>query len=272
MPSKAQQRSEQTPLLQSETESDRPTETVQFDKDGDQGNPREWSTARKSFQVTQIFFLALICPMASSIFAPAIDQIAESFQTSKQIVLIGQTGFMIGLGTGPLFFAPMSETFGRRRLFVINLAVFTLVQIPTALAPNVATFIAMRVLSGLAGSVGVANGGGSIFDMFETHQRAMVLGVYLTGPLFGPTLGPLVGGLIVGSLSWRWIFWIVMIISGSMTVIVFFCLHETNSTVILQARQKELAEKNPHVHYEVDGVSDQTLLQKVAQVRTHVLI
>ena len=94
----------------------------------------------------------------------------------------------------------------------------------------------------------------------------MVLGVYLVGPLFGPTLGPLIGGLIVGSLQWRWIFWIVMIISGVVTVFVFFFIHETNATVILQGRKKTLSSKNPDVQYEVEGVSDQSIRTKVAQV------
>jgi len=174
---------ERTPLLEDGHRDSSATIQVRFDKDGDDDNPREWSSRRKTTQVVQIFFLALVCPMAASVFAPAIDQMSESFQTSKQIVLLGQSCFMFGLGTGPLFLAPMSETFGRRPLFVLNLAVFTLLQIPTALAPNVATFIASRTLSGFVGSVGVANGGGSIFDMFETHQRAMVLGVYLIAPL-----------------------------------------------------------------------------------------
>ena len=253
-------------MLQNDSNSSDYTKTVQFDEDGDGGNPREWPLRRKLFQVAQIFVLALVCPMASSIFAPAIDNMAETFNTSKRIVLLGQSGFMIGLGTGPLLLAPLSETFGRRILFVLNLAVFTVVQISVALAPNVATFITFRTISGFVGSVGVANGGGSIFDMFETHQRAMVLGVYLVGPLFGPTLGPLIGGLIVGSLQWRWIFWIVMIISGAVTTFVYFFLHETNATVILQTRKKTLSSKNPDVQYEVEGVSDQSILTKVAQV------
>ena len=151
--------SEQSPLLRDEYHRADQTTIVRFDKEGDEGNPREWSSRRKTSQVVQIFFLALVCPMAASIFAPAIDQIAQDFHSSNQIVLLGQSTFMFGLGTGPLFLAPMSETFGRRPLFVLCLAVFTLLQIPIALSPNVATFISMRALSGLVGSVGVANGG-----------------------------------------------------------------------------------------------------------------
>lgn len=258
---------EQTPLLQNGSHERRKPVMVEFEKN-DRQNPRDWPMRDKAIQVFQIFILALICPMSSSIFAPAIDQIAETFGSSKQMVLLGQTCFMIGLGIAPLFLAPMSETFGRRPLFVTCLAIFSLVQIPTALSQNTAMFAVFRIFSGLAGSVGVANGGGSIFDMFETHERAVVLGIYLTGPLLGPTIGPLMGGLIVSTLHWRWIFWILFIISTTVTVVIYFFLPETNATVILQQRKKQLARKHPDADYEVEGVSDLSILSKVGQNST----
>jgi multidrug resistance protein len=259
--------SERAPLLQDRGDSSNEEEIVKFE-DGDEANPRNWPLHWKYIQTFQIFILAFVCPMASSAFAPAMSEVAKSFNTSKQIVVGGQTGFVCMLGIGPLFLAPMSETFGRRNLFLINLALFTLMQIPTALAPNIESFIVVRTLSGLFGSVGVANGGGSVADLFETKERAKVLGVYLVAPLLGPTIGPLIGGLVVGSTSWRWIFWISMILSGLVTTICYFFLYETNATTILQNRKQQLQKKNPETKYKVEGQSDQSTPRKIAQVST----
>lgn len=162
-------------------------ELVQFEE-GDNENPRNWSLFWKYIQVFLVFIVGLILPMASSIWSPGISEIASDYNTNNQLVTGSQTGFVCMLGIGPLFFAPMSETFGRRIVFLVNLTLFTLFQIPTALAPNIETFVVMRTLGGLFGSVGVANGGGSISDMFETHERATVLGFYLLGPLLGMML------------------------------------------------------------------------------------
>ena len=56
--------------------------------------------------------------------------------------------------------------------------------------------------------VGLANGGGTLSDMYDPSERAGIFGWYLLGPLLGPTLGPLFGGVIVMRLNWRWIYWV----------------------------------------------------------------
>ena len=82
-------------------------------------------------------------------------------ETDTNSVVGATTGFVVFLGIGPLILAPLSETFGRRRLYVLCFAIFSLLQIPTALSPNVQTLVAVRTLSGFFGSVGIANGGGT---------------------------------------------------------------------------------------------------------------
>ncbi|KAF2173912.1 hypothetical protein M409DRAFT_62131 [Zasmidium cellare ATCC 36951] len=232
----------------------------------DPSNPLNWPLSSKYLQTALITLIALSCPMASSITAPAASNIQASFpgSTQKQIIL-GQAVFVMMLGLGPLFLAPMSETFGRRPVFLICLGVFTILQIPTGLAPNVGTFVAMRALAGFFfGSVGVANGGGTISDVFERRERARVLGVYLVGPLLGPTIGPLLGGLIVGGTgSWRWLFLLTGGLAGLATVVGYFCLFETRAVTLLLERKRALERENPGKRYVVEGTTDQGLLEKI---------
>jgi multidrug resistance protein len=242
-------------------------EVLEFGND-DHENPRQFPKHRKYIQVLVVFIIGLICPMASSMLAPAIDDIGQDLGQAENIIVLGQTGFVCMLGIGPLFLAPMSETFGRRPVFLLNLTIFTLLQIPTALAPNVATFIAFRTLAGLFGSVGVANGGGTISDLFETHERATVLGFYLMGPLLGTTLGPFAAGLIVANLHWRWIFWIMLMFSAVVTIGAYFLLHESNATIILQERKEKLQKQNPDKKYHVKGSSDASIFSKIASNST----
>lgn len=104
--------------------------------------------------------LAVMSPLASSMFTPGIKQIAEDLDTKITTVVGATTGYVVMLGVGPLILAPLSETFGRRMLYLICFSIFTLLQIPTALTPNVETLIVVRTISGFFGSTPVS----AIFD------------------------------------------------------------------------------------------------------------
>lgn len=198
-------------------------------------------------------------------FTPGLSEIARCLDTEESTVIGATTGFTVMLGIGPLLLAPLSETFGRRKLYIICFTLFSLLQIPTALSPNVATLIAIRTISGFVGSVGIANGGGTLSDMFEPGERASVFGWYLLGPLLGPTLGPLFGGIIVQRLGWRWIFWILAIVSGINTLVGYFFLRESYAPVILAQRKAKHQEAHSDVSYRFKGEDSRPLGQKLAE-------
>ncbi|KAI9745245.1 MAG: hypothetical protein M1818_001523 [Claussenomyces sp. TS43310] len=254
---------EQTPLLP-EHEHDYghdDRELVEFCK-GDGGNPRNWGKWRKLINIGVIATMAVLSPLASSMFAPGIQKIAKSLETSESSVIACQTGFVIMLGVGPLVLAPLSETFGRKKLYLVCFSAFSLLQIPTALAPNIKVLITLRTIAGFFGSIGIANGGGTISDMYAPSERAGIFGWYLLGPLLGPTLGPLLGGLIMQHLDWPWIFWILtMICTVNVTLGILF-LKETYVPVLLAQRKRELEETKGGSYY-YEGEDDTTLSLKV---------
>jgi Na+/melibiose symporter-like transporter len=145
---------EEQPLLHreiSEEQDEHEREEVKFSED-DEENPRAWDGRKKLINVAIIALMSILSPLASSMFTPGIEQVAKDLNTDQQSVVATTTGFVIMLGFGPLVIAPLSETFGRRQVYVYCFVVFSLLQIPTALAPNVATLIAVRSISGFFGS------------------------------------------------------------------------------------------------------------------------
>ncbi|KAL2395954.1 MFS-type transporter penM [Exophiala dermatitidis] len=230
----------------------------------DESNPKAWTKKKKLVNVAIIALMAILTPLASSMFTPGIAQIAQDLRTDEQSVIATTTGFVIMSGFGPLVLAPFSETFGRRVLYIWCFAVFTVLQIGAAVSPNVGTLIGLRAVSGFFGSVGLANGGGTISDMYEPSQRAGVFGWYLLGPLLGPTLGPLFGGVIVSRLGWRWIYWILTIVCAVNTGIGYFLLRETYVPVLLGRRKAQLQEdtgKNSKIYF--DGEDERPLWKKL---------
>ncbi|KAK3701217.1 hypothetical protein LTR37_015596 [Vermiconidia calcicola] len=268
---------ERQPLLRGEDQSSHvdageggdSRELVQFEEN-DQENPKEWRYRDKLTNMGVIACMAILAPLASSMFTPGIDQIAEGLDTTSGTVIGCTTGFVIMLGIGPLILAPLSETFGRRPLYLVCFGMFTLLQIPAALTPNIETLIAVRTLSGFFGSVSIANGGGTISDMCGPEERASIFGWYLLGPLLGPTIGPLIGGVIVQRLGWRWIFWFLLIVCAVNTLAGYIFLRETYAPKILATRKKQL-EKEGDKQYTYKGEDFRPLWRKMGHSFTRPL-
>ncbi|OJA19748.1 hypothetical protein AZE42_11228, partial [Rhizopogon vesiculosus] len=74
--------------------------------------------------------------------------------------------------------------------------------------------IGMRILQGAGSSAIFAIGAGTLADIYEPHQRGTMMGVYYSAPLLGPSLGPIIGGALTQGLSWRAIFWFLVIWGG----------------------------------------------------------
>ena len=90
------------------------------------------------------------------------------------------------------------------RIYIITLLLFVLLQIPTALAPNTATLLAMRFLAGFVASPALATGGASLQDIYPPWKVPYAISIWAVGAVAGPVAGPLVGAAMVLAESWRW--------------------------------------------------------------------
>jgi EmrB/QacA subfamily drug resistance transporter len=104
--------------------------------------------------------------------------------------------------------AALGDRFGRRRVFVTGLVVFSLASAAAALSTTVGTLIVARMAQGVGAAVVMPLTLTLIIDAFPTGRRGAAIGVWggVTG--LGVAAGPVVGGAITEGLSWQWIFWV----------------------------------------------------------------
>jgi multidrug resistance protein len=152
-------------------------------------------------------------------FAPGIPEIMVEFKSSSTITATFLVSiYILGFAFGPLLIAPLSEIYGRRPLYIIGNATFAIFTVGTALSNSVGMLLAFRLLMGLAGSVPITIGSGSVSDMMPVEKRGRALSAWALGPLLGPCIGPVAGGYLIAAAGWRWVFWlIVMLVSKSDT-------------------------------------------------------
>lgn len=102
------------------------------------------------------------------------------------------SGFVLGFVVGPLLWAPMSEVYGRRNLFIFTYVLFTIFNGGVIASQNIWTLIILRFLAGTAGSSPLTNAGGTVSDVFSAGQRGLGMAVFASAPFLGPALGPIV--------------------------------------------------------------------------------
>jgi EmrB/QacA subfamily drug resistance transporter len=104
--------------------------------------------------------------------------------------------------------AALGDRFGRRRMFVIGLGIFTLASAAAALAPTTEALIAARAIQGVGAAIVTPLTLTLLAGEFPPNKRGLAIGAWSGISGLGVALGPVVGGAIVDGISWHWIFWI----------------------------------------------------------------
>lgn len=114
----------------------------------------------------------------------------------------------IAFAAGIITAAALGDRFGRRRIFVSGLTLFTLASAVCALAPTAGDLVAARTVQGLGGAAVLPLSLTILTTAFPAEKRGMIIGVY--GGLAGlaVALGPVVGGVVTEGIGWQWIFWL----------------------------------------------------------------
>ncbi|KAK4126996.1 MFS general substrate transporter [Parathielavia appendiculata] len=214
---------------------------VSWDGPDDPTNPMNWTMRKKWSNIAVLSVLTVITPLGSSMFAPGIPRIlAEFHETSSVTATFILSVYILGFAFGPVVVAPMSEIYGRSLLYNIGNVLFTIFTVCTALSNSIGMMMAFRFLMGVAGSVPITIGSGSIADMMPVEMRGRAMAAWALGPLLGPCIGPVAGGYLIRAAGWRWVYWLITIVAGIITVFTFFTLKESYAPVILERKAARL--------------------------------
>lgn len=187
-------------------------ELVDFDKPFNLADPLHWPQGKKLAIVINISLLSAVGQMASSMVAPAVEQIITEFRTTSLLLAtLVVSVFMIGMAIGLLLTSGISEVYGRCVVIHVTNVLFVVFGVATAVSQSLGQLIGFRLLQGVAAAAPPAIGGGVIGDMFEPRERGSATAIYGFGMLMGPMIGPIAGGYIAQTLGWRWVCWVITI-------------------------------------------------------------
>ena len=153
--------------------------------------------------LTVVTFLLLLDDTAVAVAQPTIQrQLGLNLEGLQWVVNI----YTLTIAAFILLAGQLADRFGRRRVYLTGLAIFTLASLGAGLASSGALLIAMRAVQGLGAALVTPTALAIIADTFPRSQRATALGIWAGVSATALGLGPLVGAIINDSLGWRWIF------------------------------------------------------------------
>ncbi|WP_245649212.1 DHA2 family efflux MFS transporter permease subunit [Sphingomonas mali] len=100
----------------------------------------------------------------------------------------------------------LSDAIGRKRYFLISIALFTISSFVCGIAPNLTTLVIARVFQGIGGGGLAPVEQSMLVDTFPPRQRGMAMAAFAIVVVVGPVLGPTLGGWITETSSWHWVF------------------------------------------------------------------
>ena len=144
----------------------------------------------------------------SVVVITALPRMQRDLHVSLSSLQWTLNAYGIAFAAGIITAAALGDRLGRRKVFTIGLALFTLASVACALAPNVSELIVARTVQGLGGAAVLPLSLTILTGAFPTRRRGMIVGVY--GGLAGlaVAMGPIVGGAVTQGIDWHWIFWI----------------------------------------------------------------
>ncbi|KAH8602158.1 MFS multidrug transporter-like protein [Bisporella sp. PMI_857] len=189
--------------------------------------PHDYRNKTKWLITAIVAFSATAAPLGSAIFFPALPQLSADFKVTPTITNLTVALYMLSMSIFPLWWSSFSETLGRRTIYLVSFAMFTVWNVVAAVSTSIGMLIVMRILGGGAAASVQAVGAGTIADIWESRERGRAMGIFYLGPLMGPLLAPIIGGALAEVWGWRSTQWFQAIYGGVLFIILTFCLPET---------------------------------------------
>lgn len=245
-------------------------------EENDIENPKNWSAARRWYITMAAVFLVVNATFASSGPSGCLQGIAAEFQVSSEVAGLVITLFLLGYVFGPLFFAPLSEFYGRRWIFYISFLLYIAFNFLCAFTPTFAGLLVGRFLTGTMASAALANAPGVLADIWGPIERGSALALFSMMTFVGPALAPVISGFLEVTKDWRWSFYVLLWLAA-LTIPFMLTIPETLPSQVLLNKAVRIRKAKVPGYENVQApveVTDRTLagIFKVALSRPWIIL
>jgi MFS transporter, DHA1 family, multidrug resistance protein len=171
--------------------------------------------------------LGMLGPFSVDTYLPAFAGIAQSVGATPAQMQQTLSAYLFGFAVLNLFHGALSDSFGRRPVVLVSVAVFTLASIGCALSDHIGTLVFFRALQGMSAGGGIVVSRAIIRDMFPPADAQRVMSQVTIYFGVAPAVAPMVGGLLFAYADWHAIFWFLALVGAALFTATWRRLPET---------------------------------------------
>lgn len=193
-----------------------------------------FTSFQKRILIIVLMLTMLASPLTATIYLPLLPSLAEHFDVSMQAINLTITIYIVFQAISPLLLATISDSLGRRPIYLFIYALFTLANLGLALNKrSYAGLLILRALQSFGASAVLAIAFGVVADVWPPAKRGSVLGPTQGAANLAVCIGPVLGGWIaLASGGFQWVFWALTIFGVFVWLVVGMALPETARNVV----------------------------------------
>jgi DHA1 family bicyclomycin/chloramphenicol resistance-like MFS transporter len=189
--------------------------------------PRAPMTIGSTRWIITLAAMTTVIALSIDMSLPAQPTLAEVFDVDAATAGLTLSVFMIGFAIAQLIVGYLSDAWGRRRVLLAGLLLFSLGAIACSFAPNIEVLLVCRVLQAIGGSAAPVVARAMVRDTQPAQQAARLLSTMLATLAVAPMIAPSIGGVLLALLGWRSIFATLAVCGLTLMVLANHTLSET---------------------------------------------
>jgi EmrB/QacA subfamily drug resistance transporter len=186
-------------------------------------NRKWWTLGAVSFGL----FMMMLDNTVVNVALPAMQRSLHIGSSELEWVVVS---YALTFATLMLTGGKLADLYGRRRLFVIGLVVFTAASLACGLAPSADFLIGARTVQGVGAAIMNPATLGIITATFPPRQRGLAIGIWAGTSALALAIGPLVGGLLTEKINWSWIFFVNVPVGALGVLVTLWAVDESRDT------------------------------------------
>lgn len=171
--------------------------------------------------------LSSLGPFSIDTYLPSFRDIGATFRVSPWLTQQTLTAYMLPFAAMTLWQGALSDTFGRRRVTLVMLALFTVASLGCLCAWNIGALIAFRAMQGMSAGAGLIIGRAIVRDLYDGAEARRVMSRIAVVFALAPAVAPIIGGWLHVWFGWRSVFAFLMLFALALWFICWKALPET---------------------------------------------